>query len=197
MDIREHYDLLISENNDPVHDPEPLRAYMDGWDGARFLEGMQLDQSKSVLEIGVGTGRLALRVAPLCARLVGIDLSPKTVLRARENLSSYANIDLICGDFITYPFSQCFDVVYSSLTFFHIRDKVSAIFKVASLLSSGGRFLLSLDKEKNRVLDYGTRKIKLYPDDPEQIRQILCDAALSLADSFESDRANILVAQKR
>ena len=134
MDIREHYDLLISENNDPVHDPEPLRAYMDGWDGARFLEGMQLDQSKSVLEIGVGTGRLALRVAPLCARLVGIDLSPKTVLRARENLSAYANVDLICGDFITYPFSRCFDVVYSSLTFFHIRDKVTAIFKVASLL---------------------------------------------------------------
>ena len=56
---------------------------------------------------------------------------------------------------------------------------------------------MSLDKEKNRVLDYGTRKIKLYPDDPEKTCQILCDAALSLVDSFETDRANILVAQKR
>lgn len=27
-DVVRHYDLLIDENNDPVHDPEPLRDYM-------------------------------------------------------------------------------------------------------------------------------------------------------------------------
>lgn len=33
MDIITHYDILIDENYDPVHDPEPLKAYMDKWDG--------------------------------------------------------------------------------------------------------------------------------------------------------------------
>lgn len=32
MNTVTHYDLLIAENNDPVHDPEPLRAYMDKWE---------------------------------------------------------------------------------------------------------------------------------------------------------------------
>ena len=27
--VTHHYDLLIGENNDPVHDPKPLRDYMD------------------------------------------------------------------------------------------------------------------------------------------------------------------------
>lgn len=65
-DIICHYDLLIDENNDPVHDPKPLQDYMDKWDGQAFIGQMQLDISKTVLEIGVGTGRLAVRVAPLC-----------------------------------------------------------------------------------------------------------------------------------
>lgn len=65
-DVILHYDLLIDEGNDPVHDPEPLQDYMNKWDGQDFINAMQLDKTKSVLEIGVGTGRLAVRVAPLC-----------------------------------------------------------------------------------------------------------------------------------
>lgn len=34
----DHYDCLIDEGNDPVHDPAPLKDYMDKWDGDRFIE---------------------------------------------------------------------------------------------------------------------------------------------------------------
>ena len=44
-----HYDLLIDENNDPVHDPKPLQEYMNKWDGPAFIEQMQLNNNKSVL----------------------------------------------------------------------------------------------------------------------------------------------------
>ena len=57
-DVIQHYDLLIDENNDPVHDPKPLRDYMDKWDGQSFIDKMELNKDKSVLEIGVGTGHL-------------------------------------------------------------------------------------------------------------------------------------------
>ncbi|MDE6111645.1 MAG: class I SAM-dependent methyltransferase, partial [Eubacterium sp.] len=60
-DIAKHYDLLIEENNDPVHDPEPLRIYMDKWDGQKFIDNLELNKNKTVLEIGVGTGRLAIK----------------------------------------------------------------------------------------------------------------------------------------
>lgn len=51
-DMIKHYDKLVDENNDPVHDPKPLRDYMDKWDGQRFIDCMKLDKFKSVLEIG-------------------------------------------------------------------------------------------------------------------------------------------------
>ena len=99
-EIIQHYDLLIDENNDPVHDPKPLRDYMDKWDGQAFIDKMNLDKNKSVLEIGVGTGRLAVRVAPLCGQFYGIDISTKTIDRAKENLSEQTNVKLLCEDFL-------------------------------------------------------------------------------------------------
>ena len=111
-DTIEHYDLLLEENNDPVHDSKPLRDYMDKWDGQAFIYNMELDNNKSVLEIGVGTGRLAVCVAPLCGKFTGIDISPKTIDRAKENLAGYRNVKLICGDFLSYKFDRKFDVIY-------------------------------------------------------------------------------------
>ena len=66
VDVITHYDLLVDEGNDPVCDPEPLKQYMDKWDGQAFIDALQLDKTKSVFEIGVGTGRLAKRVLPFC-----------------------------------------------------------------------------------------------------------------------------------
>jgi len=123
MDMRSHYDLLIEENNDPFRDPPALQKYMESWDGQLFLDLMELDRSKMVLEIGVGTGRLAVKAAGCCRWLTGIDISAKTIERARENLRHCLNISLICDDFITYQFPETFDVIYSSLTMMHFQDK--------------------------------------------------------------------------
>lgn len=195
-EVIEHYDKLVDENNDPVRDAKPLKDYMDKWDGQRFIEGMRLDKSKSVLEIGVGTGRLALKIAPLCKSLFGIDVSKKTVQRATENLSEFHNVKLVCDDFMSFDFNERFDVIYSSLTFMHIEDKLSAICKVASLLCDDGVFVLSIDKNKSEYIDMGTRKIKIYPDDPEHIRKYISIASLKLVDQFETDHAYITVSKK-
>lgn len=123
--IIRHYDKLIDENNDPARDPEPLKAYMDKWDGNEFLSKLKLNKQMSVLEIGIGTGRLAIRTAPLCGRFCGIDISPKTINRAAENLKEYDNVSLITGDFLSYSFTCSFDVIYSSLTFYAHKRQTS------------------------------------------------------------------------
>lgn len=195
--VTHHYDLLINENNDPVHDPKPLRDYMDKWDGQAFIEKMKLDKGKTVLEIGVGTGRLAVRVAPECREFCGIDLSPKTVKRAKENLKEQTNVALICGDFMSYEFGLKFDVIYLSLTFMHIRDKQAAINKVRSLLNIGGRFVLSIDKNQSDTIDYGTRKIKIYPDNKEDIVKYITQSGMNLMKVFETDFAFVFIAEMK
>ncbi len=196
-DVIRHYDLMIDENNDPVHDPEPLREYMDKWDGRQFTDSLQLTKEKSVLEIGVGTGRLAVRVAPECREIFGIDLSPKTAERAKENLKKQTNVTLVCGDFMSYEFGRKFDVIYSSLTFMHIRDKQAAINKVRSLLNIGGRFVLSIDKNQSDAIDYGTRKIKIYPDNKEDIVKYITQSGMNLMKVFETDFAFVFIAEMK
>lgn len=195
-EVIEHYDLLIEENNDPVHDPKPLREYMDQWDGQTLIDKLELSKTKSVLEIGVGTGRLAFRVAPLCGRFYGVDISPKTVERAKENLREFSNITLICDDFFQHSFGETFDVVYSSLTFMHLEDKQKAINKAADLLNDGGKFVLSIDKNQDVFLDTGTRKITVFPDTPEKTKMYIANAGLWLTEQYETAFAHIFSARK-
>lgn len=191
-----HYDLLIDENNDPVHDPKPLRDYMDKWDGQAFIDSMELSNERSVLEIGVGTGRLAVLVAPLCGKFYGIDISPKTIERSKENLAEFENVRLTCADFLSYEFDHSFDVVYSSLTFMHIEDKQRAVNKIAGLLNDAGRFVLSIDKNPSEFIDTGTRKIKIYPDTPDEMAGYIKNAGLAILSQYDTEFATIFVAKK-
>lgn len=195
-DIAKHYDLLIDLNNDPVHDPEPLRAYMDKWDGQDFIEKMHLDETKSVLEIGVGTGRIAVRIAPFCGKFTGVDLSAKTIERAKENMKNFQNAVFICDNFLKADFQEKFDVVYSSLTFMHIKEKQKAVDKVSDLLNVNGIFALSIDKNKNGIIDIGDSVISIFPDNPDEIKCYIENAGLTITEQYETEFAHIFIAKK-
>lgn len=192
-----HYDSLIDENNDPVYDLPLVKAYMDKWDGEEFLEALHLSLDKSVLEIGVGTGWLAIRVCDKCRRFTGIDISRKTLQRTKVNLRQYTNTSLIYGDFLTYPFSDKFDVIYSSLTFMHIKDKREAIRRAAHLLNPGGRFVLSVDKNQQTYIDFENRWITVYPDTPEEITALIAENGLILEKQLETEFAVIFAARRQ
>ncbi len=196
MDIRSHYDLLVDENNDPFRDPPVLQKYMESWDGQVFLDLMELDQSKTVLEIGVGTGRLAIKTAGCCRWLTGIDISVKTIERARENLQHCLNISLICDDFITHPFTETFDVVYSSLTMMHFQDKRSVIGKIYALLNRKGLLCLSIDKNRSEWIDMGSRRLRIYPDTTENIVTLAEQAGMKTKRMIEIENAYLLVFMK-
>ena len=196
VDVSDHYDLLINENNDSFRDPPVLQEHMDSWDGRAFQELMELNPLKSVLEIGVGTGRLAARTAPFCHHLTGIDVSAKTIERARENLRNCPNISLICDDFIGYAFAETFDVIYSSLTMMHFPDKALVIGKMSSLLNDDGLLCLSIDKNQSEWIDMGNRKVRIYPDTPEKTVTYTEQAGLKAKRIIETENAYLLAFSK-
>lgn len=197
MDIAAYYDKLVDDHNDPFRDPPPLKEYMDKWDGKLFIDSMQLTPAKKVLEIGIGTGRLAARAAPFCLRLTGIDISPKTIRRARENLSGFQNIEFICADFSDYLFAETFDVIYSSLTLMHFADKRHFICKVSELLNKNGIFCLSIDKNLDDTIDMGDYQLRIYPDKVDEITEYISLANMYLSTQFETDFAHIFVCSKQ
>lgn len=197
MNVITHYDLLIDEDNDPFRDPPELQEYMNGWDGEKFVEALELTKNKNVLEIGIGTGRLAVRVAPHCRKLTGIDISPKTVERAKENLKDYKNISFICDDFNVHEFCETFDIIYSSLTMMHFKQKAQVIAKIDTLLNDNGIFCVSIDKNVSEYIDMGTRKIKVYPDTADGITSLVEATAMSVAKVVETEKAYIIVSKKQ
>lgn len=196
-DVIYHYDKLIDEGNDPVNDPLMLKEYMDKWDGRVFIDKLQLSPEKTVLEIGVGTGRLAVRVAPFCEEFTGIDISPKTIERAKEHLGGFVSIHLICADFSEYDFDSRFDVIYSSLTFMHFSEKQKAINKIYGLLNPGGKFVLSIDKNQDEYIDLGTRKLRIYPDNPENIKKYLDLSGFENVEITETEFGYIFSAERK
>lgn len=84
-EIFDHYNKLIDENNDPFRDPPALKAYMDKWDGQAFINEMQLNKTKTVLEIGVGTGRVAGEFAASAGSLQAL-ISPLRRLKEQKRI---------------------------------------------------------------------------------------------------------------
>lgn len=92
-DAINHYDLLIAEDNDSVRDPEPLKEYMNKWDGPTFIEQMQLDSSKSVLEVSVGTGRFVLSIDKNPSEFIDIGTRKIRIYPdTRDAMAEYINV---------------------------------------------------------------------------------------------------------
>lgn len=194
--VSEHYDLLVENGNDPYLDSMELKAYMDKWDGAIFIEELNVNNEKSVLEIGCGTGRIAAKIANSVKNYVGIDISAKTIERAKQHFACNTNMQFLCGDFLVYRFRQSFDVIYSSLTFMHIKRKKSAIKKTFDLLNERGKCIISIDKNQSDYIDTGYSKIKIYPDNPQSIEHFLRDSGFVAVKRSETESAYILSAYK-
>ena len=194
-DVISYYDFLIEEGQDPVQDPPILQTYMDKWDGEYFINLLELDDTKNVLEIGCGTGRLAVKIAPKVHSFCGIDISPKTLETAKIHLRD-KNVKLICDDFLTHQFKEKFNLVYSSLTFMHMENKHQAIKMMAEILMKNGIVVLSLDKNQDDILNYGVKQLKIYPDDPDVIIGMLKEQGFYEIEKHEVEFAYLIKAKR-
>ena len=199
VDTCTHYELLIDEGDDPVHDNARLKQYMNNWDGPLFFRHLGVNKDQSILEVGVGTGRIAEQVLAIgCKEFTGIDISPKTIKRAQENLSGFKHIELLEENILAFVRPQEFDLIYSVLTFLHIEDKELALQNIYTSLKTGGHFVLSVDKRAGQWLDYGSRQIRLFPQSKKYYLRVLSELGfrIEVAQDTESGFASIIKAVK-
>jgi SAM-dependent methyltransferase len=97
------------------------------------------------LELGIGTGRIALPLAARGVEVHGIDASPAIVARMREKPGG-DKIDVTIGDMADVPVAGEFAIVFVVFnTFFMLTTQeaqVRCFRNVAARLAPGGRFLL-------------------------------------------------------
>lgn len=66
----------------------------------RIVEAAGICADEAVLEIGTGLGRLTARIAERAARAVSVEIDRALHELAVENLRAFANVVLLCGDFL-------------------------------------------------------------------------------------------------
>ena len=107
----------------------------------------ELAGSGAALELGIGTGRIALPLSERGVRVHGIDISPAMVARLRAKAGADA-IDVTIGDFATTAVDGCFALaylVYNAITNLTTQDEQVACFQnVARHLEPGGCFVIEV-----------------------------------------------------
>jgi SAM-dependent methyltransferase len=102
-----------------------------------------------VLELGVGTGRIAVPIASAGIRVVGVDTSAGMLQVARERAElAAAEVDLRLGDMREPPVEERFPLVVCPFrSLLHMEtdvDRRAALRAVARCLEDGGRFVFDV-----------------------------------------------------
>ena len=107
----------------------------------------ELAGSGAALELGVGTGRIALPLHRRGIRVHGIELSPAMVARLRDQPGADA-VDVTIGDFATTTVDGTFTLAYlvrNTITNLTTQDEQVDCFRnVAAQLEPGGRFVIEV-----------------------------------------------------
>jgi len=146
--IAAHYDALSSD----MFRPEVLEPAVD------FLA--ELAGDGAALELGVGTGRVALPLAERGVRVHGIDLSEPMLdqLRAKPGAGRVA---VTAGDFATTRVEGAFRLVYlvfNTITNLVTQDEQVACFRnAADHLETGGCFVIEVFVPQLRRVPPGER----------------------------------------
>ena len=93
----EYYDAITTQSND-------IEFYK------RFLNG-----NTRLLELGCGTGRVALSLSSLACEIVGVDISSEMLLGAKSK-NTTKNVSFIKGDITSVRLNSKFDLIYRALS---------------------------------------------------------------------------------
>jgi ubiquinone/menaquinone biosynthesis C-methylase UbiE len=120
------------------------RKAQTDWTGEiALLRELGLDATSTLVDLGAGTGAFALAVAPICRRVVAVDVSPAMLASLREHAAraSLRNVECVQQGLLTYEHQgEPADVVYSRNALHHLPDfwKAVALERITAMLKPGG-----------------------------------------------------------
>lgn len=168
IQIKKYY-ARIHRSWDDVRDSFFARELLD-W----VIAGIPARESDFVLDLGTGTGIMALALAGRTTYAVGLDNNPRMLAIAQEKAADLgvANVEFIHGDFedLARSVDRRFDLVVANLAIHHATVPGKVFKNIYDLLPEGGRFAVSdllrhedetmWDDMKDLWLGFGVKQIE-------------------------------------
>ncbi len=135
---------------------DPIAALYDRWNTSVVEDiGFYIDEALllrgPVLELGVGTGRIAVPIAQVGIEVIGVDSSAPMLERCRERAQAAGVaelLDLRLGDLRDPPVSETVSLVISPFrAFLHLLsndERLQTLERIRDLLQPGGRLVFDV-----------------------------------------------------
>jgi ubiquinone/menaquinone biosynthesis C-methylase UbiE len=124
------------------------------------------------VELGVGPGGIAAHISRMGIHVVGVDLSPDALSRAREHCRG-SRVSLLRGSGFSLPFlSQSVRLLYAPqvLHLFDDSDRAELAAEAHRVLAPGGHFIFDMKNRAAHIVRYlkadARKRAKVYPGEP-------------------------------
>jgi ubiquinone/menaquinone biosynthesis C-methylase UbiE len=129
---------IIADFNELADLVDPGESGQDYYDN--FLVSLIPSTAQHVLDIGCGLGRLTYAIARKNRRVIGIDVSPRMIQRARA--TELEGVSFVEGDFLALNLGDhSFDCIISAAALHHMPYDI-ALPRMRKLLRPGGRLII-------------------------------------------------------
>lgn len=126
-------------------DANPAHAARNQAIVTALRQRLGLDGTQTALELGCGTGELALALAPFLGSILGTDASPGMVEQFAAKLAARpeAKLRAVCLDLLgEHGLIETFDLVYSAMMLHHVADVPGLLVRATERMRPGGRLAL-------------------------------------------------------
>lgn len=176
LDSRRGYDLASG-----VYDTK--EKYLNSFEQGLLLSVIGDVQSKKILDVGAGTGRMTLPMAAAGAEVTALDVS-EAMLKVLSRKAKGKTITTVVGEAESLPFpDETFDVVVAAFLVVHLKNPRRFFDEAYRVLKDGGVLIVSNINQKDPPeikTPEGTIVIESYYHRPEAVRETLEELAFSI-----------------
>jgi len=180
LDSKEGYDLAA------IH-YDKKEKYLNSFEDGQVLKILGDVKGKKVLDVGAGTGRLAVKLSEAGAIVTALDLSEKMleILKRKSR-----KIEIVFGDAENLDFEDdSFDIVVGAFLIVHLKNPSIFFEEVYRVLKLNGIFLVTNINQKEpppvEIKD-GEIKIESFYHQPENLKEKLENLAFAVEEKFIS-----------
>lgn len=110
-----------------------------------FINLIKRTNSKSVIDMGCGTGKVTVDIAGHFPKVDGCDISPRLIKIAKENAKkSNKKVNFILGDMAKIKTKEKYDCVLFAGVLEHIPNDVAALKNMKNVLKAGGYVVIEI-----------------------------------------------------